>query len=65
MTALSEQIDAAIDLGKQVSVYSWSSGGPSAHKIHRNGANGDGAIVVDPSGPKPKWLLFHFANQTF
>lgn len=65
MLPLSEQIENAIDLGAKVSVYAWSSGGASAHKVHRNGGSADGAIVVDPSGAKPKWLLFHFADQTF
>jgi len=65
MLPLAEQIENAIDLGKPISVYAWSSGGPSAHKIHRNGTNTDGAIVLDPAGAKPKWLLFHFADQTF
>ena len=37
----------------------------SAHLIHRNGQQNDGAIVVDPTGAQPTWLLFHFANQTF
>jgi len=65
MLPLSDRIDGAIELGKTVSVYAWSSGGPSAHKIHRNTGSKDGAIVLDPTGPKPTWLLFHFANQTF
>lgn len=65
MLPLSEQIDRAIELGAKVSVYAWSSGGPSAHKIHRNTGEKDGAIVIEPAGGKPRWLLFHFANQTF
>jgi hypothetical protein len=65
MLPLADKIESEIDLGAKVSVYSWSSGGGSAHKVHRNGGNSDGAIVVDPSGANPKWLLFHFENQTF
>jgi hypothetical protein len=59
----------AIPLGAPLSVYATSSGGTyaaSAHLIHRNsGGNRDGAIIVDPKGAQPTWLLFHFANQTF
>jgi hypothetical protein len=58
----------AIPLGAPLSVYSTSSGGSyaaSAHLIHRNGRQNDGAIIVDPLGASPTWLLFHFANQTF
>ncbi len=65
MTPLVAKITEAIPLGAPVSVYAWSSGGASAHKVHRNGSNGDGAIVLEPSGPKPRWLLFHFADQNF
>lgn len=58
----------AITVGAPLSVYASSSGGTyaaSAHKIHRNGQQDDGAIVVNPTGAQPTWLLFHFANQTF
>jgi hypothetical protein len=67
MTPLVAKITDALTIGAPVSVYASSSGGASAHKIHRNtaGTNSDGAIVVDPQGAKPKWLLFHFADQTF
>lgn len=65
MLPLAEKIEGVIDIGKPISVYAWSSGGASAHKVHRNGSNSDGAIVIDPAGPKPKWMLFHFAGQTF
>jgi hypothetical protein len=55
----------AIPLGQKISVYAESSGGASAHKVHRNTGTTDGAIVLDPEGALPKVLLFHFANQTF
>lgn len=64
----SARIYDAITVGAPLSVYSTSSGyeyAASAHKIHRNSAKKDGAIVVDPQGAQPLWLLFHFANQTF
>lgn len=64
----SARIYDAITVGAPLSVYASSSGGTyaaSAHKIHRNGQNNDGAIVIDPQGANPTWLLFHFQNQTF
>lgn len=65
LAELADIIADAIPLGGKVSVYADSSGGSSAHKIHRNGGNVDGAIVLDPDGAAPRALLFHFANQSF
>jgi hypothetical protein len=58
----------AVQLGAPLSVYATSTGGTyadSAHKVHRNGRQNDGAIIVNPMSEQPTWLLFHFANQTF
>ena len=56
----------AIPLDAKVSVYAVSSGGSSAHEIHKNdGLGGDGAIVVGAGDASPTWLLFHFADQSF
>lgn len=68
LTQASNRISDALTLGAPISVYATSSGGTfaaSAHKIHRNGFNNDGAIVIDPLGAQPTWLLFSFANQSF
>lgn len=56
-----------IHVGQPISVYGTSGSGrpESAHLIHRNKTNMDGAIVVDPASASPTFLLFHFANQTF
>ena len=37
----------------------------SAHLIHRNKTNRDGAIVVNPESANPKYQLFSFQNQSF
>jgi hypothetical protein len=61
-------IAAPIDVGAPIAVYATSSGGTfshSTHLVHRNGGNADGALVIDPTGPSPRWLLFSFADQTF
>jgi hypothetical protein len=52
-------------VGARVSVYAGSSGGDSAHLIHRNGGGHDGAIVVDPDGASAVFLTFRFADQVF
>jgi hypothetical protein len=63
---LSDRIADAIPLEAPVSIYAQSSGGSSAHEIHKNsGNNGDGAIVINASQDAPVWLLFHFADQAF
>jgi hypothetical protein len=65
MAELSDMVVDEIPLGEKISVYASSSGGASAHKVHRNDGKIDGAIVLDPAGPKPRALLFHFSDQTF
>lgn len=63
--ALVERITDAVTIGAKISVYATSSGGASAHLVHRNAAGRDGAIVLDPTGPSPRFLLLRFADQTF
>jgi hypothetical protein len=62
---LVKTVTDAIPLGANVSVYSTTSGGASSHKVHRNGASDDGAIVLGPDTATPRFLLFHFDQQTF
>lgn len=50
--------------GAKVSVYATSSGGNSAHLVHRNATNEDGAIVLTPDSA-PHYLLTAFPEQTF
>lgn len=65
MTELSDMVVDEIPLDAKISVYASSSGGASAHKVHRNNGVIDGAIVLDPTGPLPRVLLFHFSDQVF
>jgi hypothetical protein len=60
------RIVSELKVGDPVSVYGTSGDGrpESAHLIHRNAADQDGAIVVHPT-TTPKFMLFHFDNQTF
>jgi hypothetical protein len=60
------RIVAELNVGDPVAVYGTSGDGrpESAHLIHRNAADQDGAIVIHPT-TTPKFMLFHFDNQTF
>jgi hypothetical protein len=57
-------VTGRLALDAPVSVFASTSGGDSAHLIHRNATDQDGAIVVDPTG-SPTYLLFAFTNQDF
>jgi hypothetical protein len=60
------KVTSEIDLGAHISVFATSAGYPdSAHLIHRNIPNADGAIVVRPESASPHYLLFRFAEQAF
>jgi hypothetical protein len=68
MNDLVRQVLNRVALGEKVSVFARSSGGTkadSAHLIHRNGGNVDGAVVLDPTSATARFLLFAFANQDF
>jgi hypothetical protein len=54
-----------LELGARVSVFATSETfHDSAHLIHREAPNMDGAIVVNPD-TAPHYLLFRFSNQAF
>lgn len=62
---VTERVLARFRVGARVSIFATSSGGDSAHLVHRNAANQDGAIVIDPDRASPTYLLFRFAEQSF
>jgi hypothetical protein len=64
MGTLVSELARRVPVGAKVSIYA-QGGGASAHIVHRNGNNDDGAIVLDPDGPSPRFLVFHFVEQTF
>jgi hypothetical protein len=65
ISALAAQIAAAAQPGAHVSAYvSGFATHDGGHKVHRNGHDDDGALVIIGSGI-PSWLLFRFADQTF
>jgi hypothetical protein len=63
---LAGRIQDLVPIGAQVSVYfDGFRGGDGGHRVHRNNNGGDGALVVlEPNG-LPRYLLFHFARQSF
>lgn len=55
----------SVQPGTRISVYATSSGGfnsDSAHLVHRNLPNADGAIVITPD-TTPRYLLFRFPSR--
>jgi hypothetical protein len=60
------KIASEVKVGDPIAVYAESGAGrpESAHLVHRNKTNQDGALVVSPT-TQPRFLLFHFDGQTF
>ena len=68
MAELVALVTDEIELGAPISVYATSTGGSyadSAHLVHRNATNSDGAIVLQPDTSAPHYLLFRFGDQAF
>lgn len=63
---IATRIAQLVTEGAKVSVFfegfATSDGG---HKVHRNGYGRDGALVVIEKTGQPRWLLFHFSQQSF
>ena len=65
--AAAARIYDMLELDQPISVFATSSGPPqadSAHLIHRNATNADGAIVLSPD-TAPHYLLTAFDEQSF
>jgi hypothetical protein len=68
MLELQALVESKIEIGSKISVYATNNNAQykdSAHLIHRNITNQDGAIVIGPDTANPHYLLFRFANQSF
>jgi|GEM_PF-2547527 len=62
---LVKRLDAELATANHVAIYATGYGPDGAHLVHRLGLGVDGAIVVDPLGPTPHYLLLHFLDQAF
>jgi len=63
---LVDKVTSEIVLGSKISFFATSMDEPtSAHLVHRNITNQDGAIVIGPDTASPHYLLFRFSDQTF
>jgi hypothetical protein len=63
---LVDAIDRAAAIGGRVSVFATvEQQHDSAHLIHRNQSNRDGAIVFGADGASPRYFLLRFDNQLF
>jgi hypothetical protein len=59
------QITSEVQLGTHISVFGTSQDeADTAHLVHRNVTNQDGAIVINPE-TAPHYLLLRFAEDTF
>jgi hypothetical protein len=68
MAELVDLVTDHIELDAPISVYAVSSGGEfasSAHLVHHNNSQPDGAIAIDPTAATSRYLLFRFDNQQF
>lgn len=65
--ALVARITDEINLGDHISVFatSGSTEPHSAHLVHRNATNADGAIILNPEAAKAHYILLAFGEQVF
>jgi hypothetical protein len=65
MQDMVDAIDRAAVIGGKISIFATvENQHDSAHLIHRNDSNKDGAIVIDAAG-SPHYMMFRFDNQLF
>lgn len=64
--AVRARVEAALATANYISVFGTGyDGSDGAHFVHYNRAGRDGAVVVNPRAPKPHFLVFRFADDTF
>jgi hypothetical protein len=59
------RIEADLADVNHISVYMTGYGPDGGHLVHRNLTGEDGAIVLHPLAQTPRFLMFHFATQSF
>jgi hypothetical protein len=65
LTAVRQRIETELASANHVAIYATGYGATGVHLVHRQGSGRDGAVVLDPLGPKPHILAFRFDTQSF
>lgn len=65
LAAVRQRVETALANANHVAIYTTGYGPAGGHLVHRQGGGRDGAIVIDPLGPKPHLLAFRFDTQSF
>jgi hypothetical protein len=67
LAPLVTELASQLRVGDPISVYATVGDGrpESAHLVHRNKVNEDGAVVLAPTSASATMLVFHFSDQTF
>ena len=62
---LAQKVESLLSTTDAISVYATGYGPDGIHKVHRNFGGSDGALVLDPTSPTPRFVAFHFSTQNF
>jgi hypothetical protein len=65
LSAVRQRVETAVTQANHVAIYATGYDPSGAHLVHRQGSGRDGAIVLDPLGPRPHILAFRFDTQSF
>jgi hypothetical protein len=63
--SLAQKIETELASVNHISVFAIGYGPTGAHDVHRQGANEDGAIAINPLSPKAHLLTFRFSTDSF
>ncbi len=62
---MAQKIETELASVNHISVFAIGYGPTGAHDVHRQGANEDGAIAINPLSPKAHLLTFRFTTDSF
>jgi hypothetical protein len=64
-TTNAQALEASLASANHVTIFATAYGPGGVHLVHRDLNNHDGAVVMNPLGPTPHWLVFRFSNDSF
>jgi hypothetical protein len=64
-TTNAESLVSSLSAVNHISVFATGYGPTGAHLVHRDLNNHDGAVVMDPVGTAPHYLVFRFSTDSF